>query len=173
MTELREYLLFAQLIPQTPVGPLTLFAGENGLSQITYGDIPGPRAAQKDIQSVLDESARQLEEYFAGRLRAFDLPLDWNGFTSYREKVLRACYAIPYGAVLTYGQLAAQTGNPKAARAVGSFMASNPLPIVIPCHRVVGSDGGLRGYGGGSDGLPTKTWLLHLEGRTVTDNKLI
>lgn len=173
MSNLKEYLLYTRVISQTPVGSLTLFAGENGLSQISYGSIPGPQAAQKEIQSLLDEATGQLEEYFDGRRRIFELPLDWNGFTPYREKVLRACFAIPYGMVLTYGQLAAQTGNPKAARAVGSFMASNPLPIVIPCHRVVGSDGGLRGYGGGSDGLPTKTWLLHLEGRTVANNRLI
>ena len=94
------------------------------------------------------------------------MPIDWRAMQPYQEKVLRACYAIPYGQTWTYGDLARQTGSPGSARAVGGIMASNPISIVIPCHRVVGSDGKLHGYGS-PGGVEDKAQLLALEGQRI------
>jgi methylated-DNA-[protein]-cysteine S-methyltransferase len=105
----------------------------------------------------------QLDEYFHKQRHDFDLPLDWSVMTSFQQTALRAVYAIPYGKTLTYADVAAQIGQPKAVRAMGRANATNPMPIIIPCHRVLGSDGKLHGYGG-PGGLETKAWLLRLEG---------
>jgi methylated-DNA-[protein]-cysteine S-methyltransferase len=107
---------------------------------------------------------REVGEYLAGERRTFEFPIDWSVLTPFQERALRVTLAIPYGQVRTYGEIAAQIGQPRAARAVGRAEATNPMPLVIPCHRVVGSDGGLHGYGAG-EGLKTKSWLLQLEGR--------
>ena len=90
------------------------------------------------------------------------MSIDWSVLTPFQERALRATYDIPYGRVKTYGEIAQLLGNPRAARAVGRAEATNPMPLVIPCHRVIGSDGGLHGYGAG-EGLATKAWLLELE----------
>lgn len=105
----------------------------------------------------------QLDEYFNKQRRQFDLPLDWSVMTPFQQTALRAVYAIPYGKYLTYADVATQIGKPKAVRAMGRANATNPMPIIIPCHRVLGSDGKLHGYGG-PGGLETKAWLLRLEG---------
>ena len=105
----------------------------------------------------------QLDEYFNQQRHEFDLPLDWSPMTPFQQMALRAVYAIPYGKYLTYADVAAQIGKPKAVRAMGRANATNPMPIIIPCHRVLGSDGKLHGYGG-PGGLETKAWLLRLEG---------
>jgi methylated-DNA-[protein]-cysteine S-methyltransferase len=107
----------------------------------------------------LDEVVSQLEEYFEGKRRAFDLPLAPQG-TPFQQRVWRALLDIPYGETISYGELASRIGNKAASRAVGLANGSNPLPIVIPCHRVIGSNGKLTGYGGG---LPIKQQLLALE----------
>ncbi|MFJ6698539.1 methylated-DNA--[protein]-cysteine S-methyltransferase [Streptomyces sp. NPDC091272] len=112
--------------------------------------------------SRLAEPARQLAGYFAGTLREFDLPLDWSLTSGFNRQVLRELYeAVPYGAVVGYGDLAHRVGQPGGAQAVGAAMGANPLPVVVPCHRVVESGGGLGGFGGG---LETKRVLLALEG---------
>ncbi len=105
----------------------------------------------------------QIGEYLRGERRAFDLTIDWSVLTPFQEDVLRLVAAIPYGQTRTYQQIASELGNPGAARAVGRANATNPMPLVIPCHRVLGSDGGLHGYGG-AGGVETKAWLLVLEG---------
>ena len=105
----------------------------------------------------------QLDEYFNQQRHEFDLPLDWSVMTPFQQTALYAVYAIPYGSYLTYADVAAQIGKPKAVRAMGRANATNPMPIIIPCHRVLGSDGKLHGYGG-PGGLETKAWLLRLEG---------
>jgi O-6-methylguanine DNA methyltransferase len=105
--------------------------------------------------------ARQIHDYFEGKRIRFDVPLDLGGLAPFHRKVLLRCFAIPYGETRTYGALAKEAGSPGAFRAVGHAMATNPIAIVIPCHRVVGSDGSLRGFGGG---LPMKERLLRMEG---------
>ena len=118
-----------------------------------------PRVLESPAQ--LDEARRELELYFDGRLTEFDLQLDWRLSHDFRRRVLRAINRIPYGQTRSYMQMAASAGNERAVRAAGSACGSNPIPIVVPCHRVLRTGGGLGGYGGG---LPMKQALLELEG---------
>ena len=120
--------------------------------------VEAERARQK-----LGRIGEQLREYLAGRRTRFDLPLDLRALPEFQRRVLLAALKIPHGQVTTYGELARRIGHPKAARAVGQALGHNPIPLVIPCHRVLGADGSLHGYGAGK-GLPTKAWLLTLEG---------
>ena len=106
-------------------------------------------------------AARQLTDYLNGELREFTLDICWDVMTDFQQKSLRAVYGIPYGEIRTYSQIAQTIGKPKAIRAVGRANATNPMPVVVPCHRVIGSDGKLRGFGGG---LETKAHLLRMEG---------
>jgi methylated-DNA-[protein]-cysteine S-methyltransferase len=148
----------------TPLGPFAIEASERGLTQIDLvasGD--AAPASEPAPGSILAEAARQLEEYFAGSRRDFDLPFDIEG-SKFELRVLEELARIPYGTTASYGELAANAGYPGAARAVGSVMRSNQLMIVLPCHRVIGADGSLRGYGGLGCGLDNKRWLLELEG---------
>lgn len=108
---------------------------------------------------ALREASAQLADYFAGTRSAFDLPIDWRG-TPFQRAVWEAVMAIPYGETRTYGAIAAALGRPRAARAVGAANGANPLAPIVPCHRLIGGDGSLRGYGAG---LPTKRWLIELE----------
>lgn len=108
------------------------------------------------------EALNQLREYADGTRRDFTLPIDWSVLNPFQRKALRLTFDIPYGETRTYKEIALELGNPRAARAVGRAEATNPMPVVLPCHRVVGSDGRLHGYGAG-EGLPTKEWLLKLE----------
>jgi methylated-DNA-[protein]-cysteine S-methyltransferase len=118
-----------------------------------------PRIVESPIS--LDPVRRELDEYFAGRRREFDLALDWALIAPFGRRVLRMTAAIPYGGHLSYGEIAAEAGSPRGARAAGNALGSNPIPIVIPCHRVLRSGGALGGYGGGLD---RKRFLLELEG---------
>lgn len=121
---------------------------------------PAEAARNDDTPPLLQEAARQLAAYFAGKLRRFELPLRPAG-TPFQQRVWAALCEIPYGEVRSYGAIAARIGSPKSARAVGRANHGNPLPIVIPCHRVIGASGALTGYGGG---LPIKEYLLRIEG---------
>ncbi|MFN2127882.1 MAG: methylated-DNA--[protein]-cysteine S-methyltransferase [Anaerolineales bacterium] len=105
---------------------------------------------------------RQIKAYLHGERKTFEIQIDWAVMSPFQTKVLQAVFAIPYGEKRSYAQIADQVGMPKAARAVGRANATNPIPLVIPCHRVIGADGSLRGYGSGN-GIKTKAWLLHLE----------
>jgi methylated-DNA-[protein]-cysteine S-methyltransferase len=118
-----------------------------------------PRVLEAPAQ--LDEARRELERYFEGELTDFDLPLDWQLSRDFRRKVLRAIARIPYGQTRTYTQMATSAGNERAVRAAGTACGSNPLPLIVPCHRVLRTGGALGGYGGG---LPMKEGLLRLEG---------
>ena len=109
----------------------------------------------------LDDVRRELDEYFEGRRRDFDLPIDWTLVSPFGRRVLQATAAIPFGRVRTYGEMATQAGNPKASRAAGRALGANPIPIVVPCHRVIGASGRLTGYTGG---LQRKVALLQIEG---------
>jgi methylated-DNA-[protein]-cysteine S-methyltransferase len=155
-------------VVESPVGELHLAATERGLARISYfGDAFEDSVAQtfgvRVLRSPLDEVRRELDEYFAGRRRAFDLALDLRVAPFYAD-VLRELALVPYGATDTYGSLAAKVGRPRAARAVGTVMNRNPIPIVLPCHRIVGASGALTGYAGGLD---VKRHLLRLEGVAV------
>ena len=151
---------------ESPLGPLLLAADEAGLRQILFvnGRHPGaPEPSWQEDSAPLNETIRQLQAYFAGDLENFDLQLAPEG-TPFQLEVWRRLCDIPYGKTISYGELAGRIGNPKASRAVGLANGSNPIPIVIPCHRVIGSNGKLTGYGGG---LPIKEKLLALERRQL------
>ena len=148
----------------SPVGELLLAGDEDALHMIGFPSGRGAVAPDADWErdpAPFGEAIRQLEGYFAGELREFDLPLAPTG-TPFQRDVLAALQQIPYGETRSYGDLAKAVGRPKASRAVGAANGRNPLPIVIPCHRAIGSDGSLTGFGGG---LETKRFLLDLERR--------
>jgi methylated-DNA-[protein]-cysteine S-methyltransferase len=150
----------------SPVGSLTLVADDAGLRQINFpqnGKPAAPDSGWHEDASALRETIRQLRAYFAGEIESFDLPLAPAG-TTFQQKVWSDLRKIPYGETISYGELAKRIGNPKASRAVGLANGSNPIPIIIPCHRVIGSNGKLTGYGGG---LPIKEKLLALEKRQL------
>ncbi|GBC61871.1 methylated-DNA--[protein]-cysteine S-methyltrans ferase [Desulfonema ishimotonii] len=149
---------------QSPVGRLLLAGDGAGLSRISFptGKKPyAPEPGWQENPEALQPVMRELDAYFEGRLKRFSLKLALN-VTPFQEKVLRALQDVPYGQTVSYGELARRVGNPKASRAVGMANARNPIPIVIPCHRVIGSSGRLTGYGGG---LEIKQTLLDLERR--------
>jgi methylated-DNA-[protein]-cysteine S-methyltransferase len=127
--------------------------------------LPGDElpAGCQDVSDLGRTAARQLEDYFQGTLHQFDLPVDISGLTEFRQHVLRCTMQIPYGEIVTYRGLAVQAGSPGAARAVGGAMAANPVPVIIPCHRVVATSGALTGYSA-AGGLLMKRFLLNLEG---------
>jgi methylated-DNA-[protein]-cysteine S-methyltransferase len=157
-------MLFTNL--SSPIGSLLLAADETGLREISFPKNGIPASPQPDwIEDSLPfaEPIRQLRAYFAGDLETFDLPLAPQG-TPFQQKVWRELCGIRYGETISYGQLAQRIGNPNASRAVGLANGSNPIPIIIPCHRVIGSNGKLTGYGGG---LPIKEKLLALERRQL------
>ena len=156
---------YAQI--ESPVGPLLLAADAAGLRQILFVKgrtpaCPDPSWEEKN-SAPLKETIRQLRSYFAGELEEFNLPLAPEG-TAFQLKVWKRLCEIPYGETISYGELARRLQNPNASRAVGLANGSNPIPIVIPCHRVIGSNGKLTGYGGG---LPIKEKLLALERRQL------
>jgi O-6-methylguanine DNA methyltransferase len=165
-------LLYVRAV-ESPIGALLLAASESGLCGLEFG------AEDQQAQSIqawaerhmgpvklagghplLDEAAHQLEQYFGGKRREFELPLDLRG-TEFQMKVWRALTKIPFGQTRSYKEIAEAVGSPKAVRAVGGANNRNPISIIVPCHRVIGSDGALVGYGGGLD---IKTSLLKLEG---------
>ncbi|KAF4407254.1 MULTISPECIES: methylated-DNA--[protein]-cysteine S-methyltransferase [Streptomyces] len=160
----------------TPIGPLLIAATGEGLVNVVFhadeattrraldqlGRRFGGASPEASDSALLGETVRQLRAYFAGGLRTFDLRLDWSLTGGFNRRVLRELAdGVPYGSVVGYQDLADRVGEPGAARAVGVAMGSNPLPVVVPCHRVVESGGGLGGFGGG---LETKRSLLALEG---------
>jgi methylated-DNA-[protein]-cysteine S-methyltransferase len=157
----------------SPVGTLVLASTPQGLARLAYVDEGQEDAVMNDIAARLsprmlsaprrlDEPRRELDEYFAGRRRAFQLTLDLRLLSDFTRRVLDATAEIPYGEVATYKEVAAAAGSPRGSRAAGNALGSNPLPIVLPCHRVLHSGGGLGGYTGG---LARKRVLLAIEGR--------
>jgi len=149
---------------ESPVGPLRLVSDESGLRRLEFLRGNGrPEASWREDPGALKKSVQQLRSYFAGELEAFDLELAPEG-TPFQLEVWRRLCDIPYGETISYGELAQRIGNPKASRAVGLANGSNPIAIIIPCHRVIGSNGKLTGYGGG---LPIKEKLLALERRQL------
>jgi methylated-DNA-[protein]-cysteine S-methyltransferase len=163
----------AYAVVDSPVGRLVAAVTPQGLVRLAYEDFNGgldvvldglatrlsPRILEAPAR--LDGVRRELDEYFAGRREAFDFPIDWTLYSDFGKRVLQATAAIPFGHTATYGQVAAQAGNAKASRAAGRALGANPIPIVVPCHRVIGTSGKLTGYTGG---MHRKEALLRLEG---------
>ncbi|MEA2147316.1 MAG: methylated-DNA-[protein]-cysteine S-methyltransferase [Solirubrobacteraceae bacterium] len=158
----------------SPLGELLLAATPRGLVRVCYLD-GGLEAALDQLAArvsprvlaaprALDRARRELDEYFAGARRDFDLALDWQLAVGFGRRVLQATAAIPFGAVSSYGQVAAAAGSPRGARAAGNALGANPLPIVVPCHRILHAGGGLGGYTGG---VERKRVLLDIEGRSA------
>jgi len=157
-------------VVESPIGALLVAATDRGLARIFFDAEPelhldrlarayGPRVLRS--APTVDAAHRQLDEYFAGDRSAFALDIDLRGAAPFAQQVLGELARVPYGQTTTYGTLAAKVGSPRAARAVGTVMNRNPIPIVLPCHRVVGANGSLTGYAGGLD---VKERLLRLEG---------
>ena len=158
--------MYNTITMHSPVGELRLIAGERGLRAILWGAEDVTRIASIDeadlvegTTPMLDRTVTQLEEYFAGTRREFDLPLDPPG-TPFQQSAWMVLRTIPYGQTISYGQQALQLGDPNKARAVGAANGKNPLSIVVPCHRVIGSTGQLTGF---AAGLDIKSWLLDHE----------
>ena len=153
----------------SPIGPLVLAGDGGALSVIRFSSgkgAGGPDPSWVRDDAAFPEAVRQLREYFDGTRTTFDLDLAPSG-TAFQREVLDALLTIPYGETRSYADIARQVGRPRAVRAVGAANGRNPLPIVIPCHRVIGSDGSLTGFGGGID---TKRFLLELETRGTTES---
>jgi methylated-DNA-[protein]-cysteine S-methyltransferase len=155
----------------SPFGMLHAAVTKRGLVRMAFPEEPAERMLEQlarelspriiEAPARLDPLRGELEEYFAGRRRHFEVPLDWALIGPFGRRVLRRTAAIPYGGHLSYAEVAAEAGSPRGARAAGNALGANPIPIVIPCHRVLRSGGALGGYGGG---LERKRWLLELEG---------
>ncbi|HWF99888.1 MAG TPA: methylated-DNA--[protein]-cysteine S-methyltransferase [Steroidobacteraceae bacterium] len=154
----------------SPIGRLLLAGDGESLVQVCFQSGPRPLRPQGgwiDDAAPFRAAIAQLGEYFAGRRHTFDLPLAPRG-TQFQRRVWRALTGIAYGKTISYGELARRIGQPSASRAVGLANGANPLPIIVPCHRVIGADGSLTGFGGG---LPIKRKLLALEGATAEDEE--
>lgn len=159
-------------LDQTPLGSIWIARSARGLVavEIAASQDGFPKAVERlGFSEIITDTTRmaspkqQLREYLGGQRTTFDVSIDWTVMTPFQEQVLRFTYQIPFGETTTYGHIAHQIGKPRAARAVGRAQATNPMPIIIPCHRVIGADGGLHGYGA-PGGIATKAWLLRLEG---------
>lgn len=164
-------MLWIDVLNDTPLGPIWVAVGDLGLAAVAIQ--AQEQAFVRELGRRLGEEVRrsspptrpalrQIYEYLQGTRRDFELDLDWDSLSPFQQRVLKTVAGIPYGKVDTYGAIARRIGTPRAARAVGRANATNPMPLVVPCHRVVGSDGSLRGYGA-PGGVVTKSWLLSLE----------
>jgi len=155
----------------SPFGPLLALRTSRGLLRLAFPEESADSVLEHVAERVspriveatapLEELRRELDEYFSGRRHEFELALDWSLIGPFGQRVLRVTRAIPFGGVLSYAEVAAEAGSPRGSRAAGNALGSNPIPIVIPCHRVLRSGGALGGYGGGPE---RKRWLLELEG---------
>jgi methylated-DNA-[protein]-cysteine S-methyltransferase len=165
---------------ESPLGPVTFTITMQGLAHVRFGDLaefePSGLAQGEALpvpqRDLLAEIKSQLAAYFSGKLQLFDIPVDWGALSAFQQRALKAAQEIPYGQVKSYARLANDIGQPDATRAVGGAMARNPMPVIVPCHRVVADDGRLTGYSG-SGGLATKAWLLRLEGNDVSGERVV
>lgn len=159
----------------TPLGDLRLAASNLGLLAVEWADsLPELEKYLRRFHRPMELNSKKMRiyssellEYLKGSRRKFTFKIDWLIMRPFQRKAMQAVYAIPYGETRTYAEIAVQIGRPHAFRAVGRANATNPMPLVIPCHRVIGTDGKLHGYGGGN-GLPTKEWLLKMEGAILS-----
>lgn len=156
------------MIIETPIGPLTAVLDDDGkLTQLSFRPLSSRalrlRSGQAPSRDLAGGVAQQLSEYFSGHRRTFDIPLALRG-TEFQLAVWNELLRVPYGDTITYAELASRIGRPAAIRAVGAANGANPIPVIVPCHRVIGSNGTLTGYGGG---IERKQWLLTHEGRRL------
>ena len=142
----------------SPIGPLHIACVENGITELHMGSKP-PATGARQGHTLLTRARKQLDEYFSGKRTSFDLPLAAKG-TDFQQQVWKKLCDIPFGETSSYGEVAARVGNPRASRAVGAANGRNPIAVIVPCHRVIGADGSLTGFGGG---LERKKWLLQHE----------
>ena len=149
----------------TPLGTLTLEATDRGLSSVRFPNRAEPFSGKSPDNPTISQAKRELTDYFAGELKQFSVPLDWQG-TAFQQSVWEALTHIPYGETVSYADVARAIGRPKSARPTGGAVGANPLPIIVPCHRVIGSDQSLTGFTGG---LSIKVALLELEGRLIEE----
>ena len=172
LNRVRGRTVYYDVVSHARVGDLYVAVSERGLIALDFGlgernfvDRVQRRTKATLVRSRTEcaEAMKQVREYLDGKRTTFDLPLDMTTMTTFQRQVLTAAINIPRGKWLTYGDVAKAIGRPQASRAVGQALGHNPVPIVIPCHRVLGSDGSLHGYSGGG-GIQTKAWLLQLEG---------
>jgi len=170
-------LTYAEL-RDTPLGPISFIAGDQGLQRVAFttlqalkesGESSGTEPSLGGVQT-LSGLIQEMNAYFFGLRKGFSIDVDWDVLQGFQSQVLGRTAEIPYGEVMTYGQLAQELGRSGSARAVGRALGANPMPLVIPCHRVIGSDSGLRGYAGG---LENKAYLLKLEGHRIENGKLL
>lgn len=168
--------IYVDFIQTEALGLVGIAVSDQGLAHVRFFQA-GERGFLEAVSSGQETEAvhapertasigEQIRQYLQGERRSFDTPLDWSDLTEFQKAVLRATLEIPYGETRSYGEVAAAVGKPQAARAVGQAESRNPCPLVVPCHRVIGSDGGLRGYGGAGD-VTTKAWLLGFESRVA------
>ncbi len=171
-----DTFLYTGELKGTPIGDLWLAVSDLGLVALDLGKSPAEfeaaltRRYKRPVEYApkrVSEWAVQVRRYLEGKRRTFTQVIDWTVLRPFQRSVLQATYQIPYGETRTYKEIAESIGNPLAARAVGRAEATNPMPLVLPCHRVIGVDGKLHGYGLG-DGVRTKEWLLKLEGAVLT-----
>ena len=149
---------------ETPLGTLQIEATERGLFSISFPSHEVNKAPSSGASRVITQAKHELCAYFAGELTTFSVPLDWQG-SRFQESVWQALLAVPYGETVTYGDIARAIGRPGSSRPVGGAVGKNPLPIIVPCHRVIGSDRSLTGFTGGLD---IKIRLLELEGHSIS-----
>ena len=165
-----EFKIYTGELNHTPLGDLRFAISALGLVAIEWAEsqprldayLKRLQATVEPKQKMIQPYAKEMTEYLKGKHRNFTFAIDWSTLKPFQRNTLHAVFSIPYGETRTYAEIAAQIGHPNAYRAVGRANATNPMPLVIPCHRVIGKDGKLHGYGGG-DGLPTKEWLLKME----------
>lgn len=151
----------AKALIDSPIGVVTVIANDVGVCRVSFGDLDIDVNGTSVADAIVTLAVLQLREYFDGQRTDFNVPIDRSERLGFRGEVLTALEHVPFGATVTYGQLAVRAGRPKAARAVGTAMATNPIGIIVPCHRVLPSGGGIGQFGGG---VPAKEWLLRREG---------
>lgn len=157
----------------TPIGVVRISASLAGLTRVVLlSHKPEETNSEKSPFEIIEEAESQLRGYFSGGLKQFDLPLDWSGMPPFRLTALQKTRQIAWGEVISYGDLARLAGNPKAARPAGGALANNPFLLVVPCHRVIASDGSLHGFTG-DNGLKIKQQLLEFEGHKIVNGKVI
>lgn len=172
-------LTFGEL-KETPLGPISFVAGDAGMRQVSYAPLmhvktaENIKASEPSLKGLETIGALLIEinEFLFGIRKSFSIDVDWSVLSAFQDEVLRMTSDIPYGELMTYGEIADRLGKPGSARAVGRALGSNPMPIVIPCHRVIGSDSRLRGYTA-PEGIKTKAFLLELEGHKIKDGRIV